>query len=190
MRFTTNPRFDLAYNPFARFDEDFDDNLLLAPQHHQPGVRNSPVQHPIDCRDVFDVVQLDDPSASKKPRKRKYDNSVGLSIAAVKDIEEIRLVLDIDADVENILLILSCIKDLRKLIRKLRSSNGNLTDARIVINPNDDDLIDEIRDKQRKSKIEQIFLDILDSHGYEIVDQAKDVIRDALGRGMTPAWIE
>ena len=105
MRFTTDPRFDLAYNPFARFDEDFDDNSFFAPQHHQPEVRTSPVQPLINYRDVFDLIQLDGPSASKKPRNRKCDNLVGFSTAAVKQIEKTRLHLEIDADVEDILQI-------------------------------------------------------------------------------------
>lgn len=103
-------------------------------------------------------------TAPKKPRNRKCDNSVGYTIAAIKNREKCLALNDIEGDVGEILEIQKCANHLRKAIQKLKSSNGSLRETRILINPNDKDLIEGIKNKKRKSKVEKMFESVLDSY--------------------------
>lgn len=51
MRFTTNPSFSPTTNPFARLDDEFDDDWLLLSFNQQVQAQTPPVRSDIDYRD-------------------------------------------------------------------------------------------------------------------------------------------
>ena len=61
---------------------------------------------------------------------------------------------------------------------------------RILINPTNEKLIEEIQNKVGKSKIEELFVAILNRHDKDVVNEAKKQIMEALIKAMNSKWMK
>ena len=139
-------------------------------------------------------IQQSDVDLEALEEKRIFNNMPGFLISAIQKLKKNLKFNDlVTANTGQMHLIRECaIKLTDKVLMELSSKDGNREQLRMVFNDVDEDLNHELRHKAKKSDFiitMKRYFELLRVYSQEVMNEAKNELRIAVGNEMTRSWM-